>query len=143
MMDIIHGLAYCVILKDKVDLFDIVPDLMKTSRSHWQFVQHGFIDNSDNKVSFMIVVNTDQAEDRWRNCRLYKSDEDTWWHSLKPQSYSFSQNFLETVDQIKVPDMKPTSEELLRQKILLDHPCVKNNVHDIHLPGWYDHQFSR
>lgn len=115
MITICHGIEYYIFLNESIDMFDIVPDIMK---------KHKYIINYHEHINALCIIRQKQSDDRLLESEYYKSNKDKWFSSS-------------TYKCVKIEDeiVKLTTIEKDIIHDVLNHDIIKNNIKEY---GWYD-----
>lgn len=128
-----HGIKYAIVLKDPIDEFAIVPDVMKTLRCKLAYTKiipregqgPDQTDDSHEIWHYGFFIASD-CNERLLKSEYYSKNKSTWFDNNL--HYHVINNDL-TAD---IPLTEP--EDKLRSK-LMEHPLVKGNIlHD----GWVE-----
>lgn len=128
-----HSIIYAIILKDPIDEFEVVPDIMKALRCKLSYTNiipregqgPNHTDFSHDVWSYGFKIASD-CDERLLRSKFYADNKSTWLNNdimYKPVSTDLTKDIALT-----------EAEERLRST-LLGHPMIKENVlHD----GWVE-----
>lgn len=115
MLFVNRGIEYYIFLNTSIDMFDIVPDIMK---------KHKYIINYQSHINAFCIIRQNQSDARLLESEYYKSRKDIWFDSNEHKC-------------VKIDDetLKLTTIENEIIYDILNHDIVKNNIKEY---GWYD-----
>ena len=126
-----HSILYCIVLKNPVNIFDVVPDVMRKHRREILYGVKGFHPGfwkprDDDTRDYFCVVKDPESDDRLVASQFFKERKANWFDG---------RHFWEILDHDLTKDIRLTeAEEALRQTFLA-HELIKDNVlHD----GWVE-----
>ena len=135
MMVYEHSILYCIVLKNPVNIFDVVPEVMRKHRREILYGVKGFHpghpkpknDDDDDTRDYFCVVKDPESDDRLVASQFFKEHKANWFVD--------NRHFWKILDTDLTQDIRLTEQEEALRQTFLAHELIKDNVlHD----GWVE-----
>lgn len=128
-----HSITYFIILREKIDEFDIIPDLMKQQKRNITYTrilpkqESDFHSDSPDKWYYgFCIASSNETDERLVKSKYYLDNKSSWFNN---------KTLHRIIDNDLTQDIPLTTQEKELHHSLIYHSLVKDNVlHD----GWFE-----